>query len=99
MIVFVIFMLFNTSFGAIYATINIYFAQYVLNDVKLLGLLMFMLVLGQILGTIVGPLISFKIGNKKILICNFILYVSLFTYYFFFDYLIILIVYYFIVIY
>lgn len=86
MIVFVIFMLFNTSFGAIYATINIYFAQYVLNDVKLLGLLMFMLVLGQILGTIVGPLISFKIGNKKTLICNFILYASLFTVYYFIGY-------------
>src|SRR5699024_7055704 len=37
MIVFVIFMLFNTSFGAVYTTINIYFAQYVLNDVNLLG--------------------------------------------------------------
>lgn len=86
MIVFVIFMLFNTSFGAVYTTINIYFAQYVLNDVNLLGLLMFMLVAGQIIGTIVGPLISIKLGNKRTLIINFVLYALLFTVYFFIGY-------------
>src|SRR5699024_8474435 len=86
MIVYVILELIIISYEALYSKINIYFAQYVLNDVKLLGLLMFMLVLGQILGTIVGPLISFKIGNKKTLICNFILYASLFTVYYFIGY-------------
>src|SRR5699024_11549899 len=86
MIVFFIFMLYNTSFGAVYKTINIYFAQYVLNDVNLLGLLMFMLVAGQIIGTIVGPLISIKLGNKRTLIINFVLYALLFTVYFFIGY-------------
>src|SRR5699024_8325061 len=86
LIVFVIFMLFDTSFGAVYTTISSYFAQYVLNDVNLLGLLMFMLVAGQMIGTIVGPLISIKLGNKRTLIINFVLYALLFTVYFFIGY-------------
>src|SRR5699024_523155 len=86
MIVFVIFMLFNTIFGAVYTTINIYFAQYVLNDVNSLGLLMFMLVTGQIIGIIVGPRISIKLGNKRTLIINFVLYALLFSVYFFIGY-------------
>lgn len=86
MLVFFIFLLFNTSFGAIYATINVYFAQYVLNDVTLLGLLMFMLVVGQILGTIAGPLISEKWGNRNTLISNFILYALAFVAYYFIGY-------------
>src|SRR5699024_3859111 len=86
MIVFVIFMLFNTSFGAVYTTINIYFAQYVLNDVNLLGLLMFMLVAGEIIGTIVGPLISIQLGTKRTLIINFVLVALLFTVYLYIGY-------------
>src|SRR5699024_8190087 len=86
MLVFVVFMLVNTSFGAVYATINIYFAQYVLNDVTLLGLLMFMLVVGQIIGTIAGPIISAKIGNRNTLISNFALYAVAFVVYYFVGY-------------
>src|SRR5699024_7662191 len=71
---------------AVYTTINIYYAQYVLNDVNLLGLLMFMLVAGQIIGTIVGPLISFKLCNTSTLIIKFVLYALLFTLYFFILY-------------
>src|SRR5699024_7897668 len=80
---FVSMLLLNPSVRERYTTINIYFAAYVLHDVNLLGLLLFILVDGQIIGTIVGPLISIKLGNKRTLIINFVLYALLFTVYFF----------------
>src|SRR5699024_999827 len=86
LLIFVIFMLANTSFGAVYATINVYYAQYVLNDISLLGLLTTMLVIGQIIGTISGPFISAKIGNRNTLIGNFIIFAVSYVAYFLIGY-------------
>src|SRR5699024_3823873 len=86
LLIFVIFMLANRSFGAVYRTINVYYAQYVLNDISLLGLLTTMLVIGQIIGTISGPFISAKIGNRNTLIGNFIIFAVSYVAYFLIGY-------------
>src|SRR5699024_11433150 len=53
---------------------------------NLFGLLMIILLYSQIIRTIVGLIISIKLGNKRTFIINFVLYALLFTVYFFIGY-------------